>query len=71
MSDERAKMMNRHEAAAYLGVSEATLRKWACERRGPMFCRLGRAVRYEKTELDRFIRENIVHHPAPAAVTTR
>ncbi|MGE0288165.1 MAG: helix-turn-helix transcriptional regulator [Bradyrhizobium sp.] len=46
-----------HEAAQYLGTSVSTLAK----RRiyglggGPKFCRIGRAVRYAKADLDEFM----------------
>lgn len=52
-------MMCRKEATEYLGLHPGTLEAWAS--RGsvnvPMI-RLGRAVRYRKSDLDRFIESN-------------
>ncbi len=43
------------EAALYLGLAVSTLNKWRCHGGGPQFLKLGRAVRYRKDDLDRFI----------------
>ena len=52
------------EAAAYVGLAPATLEKLRVTGRGPQFVRLGgRAVGYDRAELDRWIDEQIgVHH---------
>ena len=47
--------MNERDAAAYLGVSIFTLQRWRCERRGPAFRKLGRAVRYSPEALDEYL----------------
>ena len=46
---------NTREAALYLGLAVSTLNKWRCHGGGPQFLKLGRAVRYRKDDLDRFI----------------
>ena len=46
------------EAATYLRISEWTLRHWVCERK-IRFVKLGRAVRFRKSHLDRFIFDNV------------
>jgi hypothetical protein len=37
------------------GIAEVTLRKWRILGVGPPFMRLGRAVRYRRTDLDAFL----------------
>jgi predicted DNA-binding transcriptional regulator AlpA len=53
------RILTRAEAAEYLAVSQATLSRWAAERRGPAFIKLadgdGGAVRYAVDALDDFI----------------
>jgi predicted DNA-binding transcriptional regulator AlpA len=59
-SDKKPRrMLTRREAAEELGVSQATLSRWAAERVGPAFVkyddsRTG-AVRYPREELDAYI----------------
>ena len=49
------KYLRDHEAAAYLNVKTATVRKWRITGGGPEFVRLGkRAVRYLPEDLDAF-----------------
>ena len=61
-SDEQAnELVNRpvmlmtEDAAQYLGLAKATLNKWRCHGGGPIFVKLGRAVRYRREDLDRFL----------------
>ena len=44
-------------AAAFLAVSPKTLRKWRCVGGGPVFIKVGRAVRYRQSDLDDFVAE--------------
>jgi len=52
------------QAAEYLGLKRTTLEAWRCRGGGPRFAKLGRAVRYRKTDLDDWIesrmRENTI-----------
>lgn len=61
MIDRR--LMTRREAAEYLGVSQATLSRWAAERTGPAFVKLhdGEAgsVRYPSDLLAAFLESRI------------
>jgi predicted DNA-binding transcriptional regulator AlpA len=50
------------EAAIRLGLKVATLRAWRHRARGPVFVRLGRAIRYLTSDIDEFLRAN--RHPA-------
>ena len=49
--------VNTREAAKYLGLHADTLRKLRREGGGPPYARIGRAVRYDLRELDRFMAE--------------
>ena len=53
-------MMNRREAATYLGVQPQTLAVWSCRCTGPAFCKVGRSVRYRQSDLDAFISQSRV-----------
>ena len=56
------------QAAHYLGVSDAALRLWRSEGRGPRFFRAGeKLVRYRRADLDFWI-EARLSKPTPAAV---
>jgi len=44
-------LATREEVAAYLRVSIPTLARWAMDREGPPYYRLGRSVRYPRKEL--------------------
>ena len=46
------------EAAARLGLKVATLRAWRHQGRGPVFVRLGRAIRYLSNDVDDFLNAN-------------
>lgn len=61
-------MMKRPKAAAYIGVCEQTLANWATSGRYELpFIKVGRAVRYRKADLDRWL-EQRVHCRASDAV---
>lgn len=44
--------MTEAQTANYLCLSQETLRRWRAEGRGPAYQKLGRAVRYLRSELD-------------------
>jgi excisionase family DNA binding protein len=51
--------MNSLEAAEYLGVSVATLKRWRGQEAGPPYIQMGeRLIRYRQTDLDRWILSN-------------
>jgi excisionase family DNA binding protein len=51
----------REEAAAYLGVSPSTLANWASTKKFVIpYFRVGRSVRYKKSDLDAFIESGLV-----------
>jgi len=45
------------EAAHFLNISVCTLYGWAWQRRIP-FVKVGRALRFDKADLERFVRAN-------------
>jgi len=44
-------------AGEYLGLHSNTLEQWRLEGKGPTFCKMGRAVRYKREDLDHFIEQ--------------
>jgi excisionase family DNA binding protein len=44
-----------HEAAEYLRSSASTLAKLRVYGGGPHFCRIGKAIRYRRSDLDAFM----------------
>jgi excisionase family DNA binding protein len=58
MDDDR---YMRPEAAQYLRISPKTLATWACTKRVNIpYIKIGRSVRYRKSDLDEFLRRNTV-----------
>ena len=47
--------MNTTEAAKYTGLSSSTLTKLRVFGGGPQFCKLRRAVRYDKVDVDEWL----------------
>jgi excisionase family DNA binding protein len=48
------------EAATYLRTSTSTLAKLRCAGGGPYFVRIGRAIRYKKSDLEDFMAKSKV-----------
>lgn len=56
----RSELLNRREAAAYLGVAEQTLAVWKCTKRYNLpYVKVGKLVKYRKQDLDEFIAKNL------------
>lgn len=49
------RMLRDAEAAAYVGLAPATLRKFRVTGGGPAFIKLGRAVVYDPSDLDAWL----------------
>lgn len=49
------RLLNEHEAAEYLNVSVATMRRWRLLRQGPVFRKLGACVRYRPEDIEAFV----------------
>lgn len=51
-----SELLSREQAAAYLGVAVQTLAIWKCTNRYDLpFVKVGRLVKYKRTDLDAFI----------------
>jgi excisionase family DNA binding protein len=49
-------LLTSDQAAAYIGISPGTLEVWRCTKRYQIpFIKVGRLVRYRKSELDSFL----------------
>jgi len=48
-------MLRTVEAAGYIGLQKSTLEAWRVRGGGPVFLKLGKAVRYQKEDLDEFL----------------
>jgi predicted DNA-binding transcriptional regulator AlpA len=54
--NEQPNTLTSKKAASYLGISEAVLRLWRSEDKGPRFFRAGeRLIRYRRADLDSWI----------------
>lgn len=68
MASEQLNTFTARQAAQYIGVSDAALRLWRSEGKGPRFFRAGeKLVRYRRADLDSWI-EARLSEPTPAAV---
>lgn len=52
-------MLRTKQAADYIGLQETTLEAWRCRGGGPIFLKLGKAVRYRQADLDAFIESRL------------
>ena len=55
--DSNTKVLTTPPAAAYMGLKPSTLEAWRVRGGGPVFLKLGKAVRYRQSDLDRFLDE--------------
>jgi excisionase family DNA binding protein len=58
-------LVNVNEAAQFLAVSPSTLYGWVWQRRIP-FVKVGRAVRFDIADLERFVTQNRIEARRPA-----
>lgn len=49
------------EVAEITGLAVQTLRNWRHQRKGPIFCKIGRSVRYTTESVEQFMEQNKVH----------
>ena len=53
-------LLTRKEAARYVDVTPGTLAVWACTKRYNLtYLKIGRSVRYRRSELDRFLEASL------------
>ncbi len=61
MTNPENTLLNRADAAAYLGVSKGTLEVWACTKRYPLpYVKVGRLVKYRLSDLQAFVASRMV-----------
>jgi excisionase family DNA binding protein len=66
--NEQQNTLTPRQAARYVGISEAALRLWRSEGRGPRHFKAGeKLIRYRRADLDSWI-EARLSQPAPAEV---
>lgn len=53
------RLLSEGEVSRFLMVPCATLRRWRVERVNLPFVHVGRAVRYRRQDLDRFVADNV------------
>lgn len=58
--------LNTEEAACYLNLKKSTLEAWRCRGGGPSFVRLGRAIRYRKSDLDWWVESRVYQNTVTA-----
>ena len=58
-SNIESKLLNVRDASRFLAVSTSTLYGWVWERRIP-YIKVGRALRFDRRDLETFIRSNRV-----------
>ena len=51
-------VMTVQQASEYLGLAVSTLNKWRCLGGGPVFIKMGRAVRYRIEDLETFVQKS-------------
>ncbi|WP_082737934.1 MULTISPECIES: helix-turn-helix domain-containing protein [unclassified Sphingomonas] len=52
-------LLTTKDAAAYLNIKPETLTKWRWAGTGPKYYRVGGAVRYDKNDVDAFLRGEV------------
>jgi hypothetical protein len=52
--------LNENQAAEFLGLSVRTLQTWRVRGGGPVYCKIGRSVRYQRTDLAAFRQSHLV-----------
>ena len=51
----KSTLLSQDDTAEFLGVSKNTLEKWRWERRGPVFLKVGRLVKYRLSDLESYL----------------
>jgi predicted DNA-binding transcriptional regulator AlpA len=68
--NEHSNTFTPKKAAGYLGVSEAALRLWRSDGRGPRYFRAGeKLIRYRRSDLDLWIEARLSQHVDTKAPT--
>lgn len=69
MVNDQQTTLTPKQAAKYMGISDAALRLWRAEGKGPRYFKAGeKLVRYRRADLDQWIEARL---SAPAALESR
>ena len=60
MESNETSALSLQQASCYLGVSQAALRTWKREGKGPTFFRAGKLLKFRKCDLDAWIETRLV-----------
>jgi hypothetical protein len=60
-------LLDTRNAAARIGVSPITLERWRVTGEGPIYAKLGKAVRYRPSDLDNWVASKLVTSTSEAA----
>ncbi len=55
MIDLSDRLLNEHDVARITGLSVASVRRWRLLRQGPKYLKVGAAVRYRLTDVDKWL----------------
>jgi hypothetical protein len=69
--DSKTTLLNEREAARWLGLSVATMRRRRLLRQPPAWVKLGARVLYRKQDLEFFVTANVVRLPNDTAKDRR
>ena len=61
--ETQERLLTVEELADYLGVPIATLYQWRHRREGPPGFRVGRYIRYQRTDVEQWIRDRLKADP--------
>ena len=61
--DSKTTLLNEREAARWLGLSVATMRRRRLLRQPPAWVKLGARVLYRKQDLESFVNANVIRLP--------
>lgn len=58
--NQPAEYLDERRLCALLGISSVTATKWRAKAKGPPFIKVGRLVRYRRSDVDAWLRANTV-----------
>ncbi len=66
MESKHPTLLTDRHVAEQLGISPLTLARWRYEGRGPVFLKIGKAIRYRQADVDAWLANQVF--PSTAAV---
>jgi excisionase family DNA binding protein len=66
METKQNQLLTTKQAAEILNLKKCTLEAWRHRGGGPSYARLGRAVRYRLSDLEKFIQAQVRHNTSEA-----